>query len=87
MGKRNNSRNFNASKDDSITWTPHMDDALIDAYVYQTNVGNRVGGTFTSKAYDLILQELSEKFPDVHFDKEKIKNHMKYIKRVFGPCN
>jgi Myb/SANT-like DNA-binding domain len=85
MGKRKNPQNFNASKDDSITWTPHMDDALIDAYVYQNNVGNRVRGTFTSKAHDLILQELSEKFPDVHFDKEKIKNCMKFVKRGFGP--
>ena len=36
-----------------------MDDVLIDAFAYQNNIGNRVGGTFTSKAYDYILKELS----------------------------
>ena len=61
-----------------------MDDVLIDAYVHQNTIGNRVGGTFTSKAYDFILNELSEKFAEVHFDKEKIKNCMKYIKKVSG---
>jgi Myb/SANT-like DNA-binding domain len=83
MGKRKNPQNFNASKDDSITWILRMDDVLIDAYVYQNNVSNRVGGTFNFKAHDFILHELSEKFLDVHSDKEKIKNHIKYIKRGF----
>lgn len=56
-----------------------MDDALIDAFSCQTTVGNRVGGTFTFKAYDLILEKLSKKLSDTHFDKEEIKNRMKYI--------
>ncbi|KAJ3685960.1 hypothetical protein LUZ61_015124 [Rhynchospora tenuis] len=86
MGKRKNSLNSNVSKDDSVTWTPQMDDVLIDAFVHQNNIGNRVGGTFTSKAHDNILKEVSEKFPEVSFDKAKIKNRMKYIKRGFGPC-
>ncbi|KAJ3706954.1 hypothetical protein LUZ61_010659 [Rhynchospora tenuis] len=80
MGKRKN------SEVELVTWNQNMDDALLDALEYQSNIGNRVSGTFTSKAYDNILKELSDKFKDVAFDKEKIKNRVKYLKRNFGIC-
>ncbi|KAJ4764230.1 Myb/SANT-like DNA-binding domain protein [Rhynchospora pubera] len=80
MGKRK------TSQEDLVTWTHPMDDALIDAFIHQKNIGNRVNGTFTTKALDNILKEVSDKFKDVSFDKAKIKNRMKYIKRIFGPC-
>ncbi|KAJ4772520.1 Myb/SANT-like DNA-binding domain protein [Rhynchospora pubera] len=80
MGKRKN------SEVELVTWNQTMDDALLDALEYQSNSGNQINGTFTSKAYDNILKELSGKFKDVAFDKEKIKNRVKYLKRNFGSC-
>lgn len=44
------------------TWTAEMDSTLVDAFFHQHNEGNKVGGTFTSKAYDNIQKELQEKF-------------------------
>ncbi|KAJ1689536.1 hypothetical protein LUZ63_013691 [Rhynchospora breviuscula] len=63
-----------------------MDDALLEALEHQSIIGNRISGTFTSKAYDNILKKLCAKFKDVSFDKEKIKNCVKYLKRNFGCC-
>ena len=60
-----------------------MDDALIDAFLHQQNDGNRVGGTFISKAYDTIIKELGEKF-GCPFGKEKVKSRWKLVKKRFG---
>lgn len=65
-----------------VFWTPIMDEALIDAIVHQNNLGNRVGGNFTSHA---ILKELKEQFPEKTIDNEKIRNRIKNIKRNFSP--
>ncbi|KAJ3699284.1 hypothetical protein LUZ61_002989 [Rhynchospora tenuis] len=78
MGKRKN------PQVELVTWTQNMDDVLLDALEYQSIAGNRVSGTFTSKAYDNILKELCGKFGDVPFDKEKIKNRVKYLKKNFA---
>lgn len=71
---------------DTLAWTPAMDDVLIDAFLHQHNLGNRVGGNFTPHAYHNILQELKMRFNDKSFDKGKIKNRIKYIKRNFSNC-
>ncbi|KAJ3691674.1 hypothetical protein LUZ61_020838 [Rhynchospora tenuis] len=71
---------------ESLVWTHMMDEALVDAFVHQHELKNRNGGTFTSHAYDQIVKELKEAFPDKPIDKEKVKNRMKYIKRGFGTC-
>ncbi|XP_039146886.1 uncharacterized protein LOC120284157 [Dioscorea cayenensis subsp. rotundata] len=63
-----------------------MDDALIDAYLHQQAMGNRVGGTFTTHALDNIVNEMKDKFPDKPIDKEKLQNRMKNIKRPFTRC-
>ena len=62
-----------------------MDDALIDAFLHQHRVGNRVGGTFTTQAYDNILAELRENF-EKPIDKEKVKNRIKTTKSNFASC-
>ncbi|KAI9126321.1 hypothetical protein K1719_002742 [Acacia pycnantha] len=62
------------------TWTQEMDDALVDAFLHQQNDGNRVSGTFTSKAYDTIIKELQEKFGRP-FEKEKVKSRWKLVKK------
>ncbi|KAJ4791354.1 Myb/SANT-like DNA-binding domain protein [Rhynchospora pubera] len=87
--KRNSNSSPNATtvgRGESLVWTHKMDEALVDAFVLQHILKNRNGGTFTSHAYDQIVKELKEAFPDKPIDKEKVKNRMKYIKRGFGTC-
>ncbi|KAJ1691276.1 hypothetical protein LUZ63_015431 [Rhynchospora breviuscula] len=63
-----------------------MDRALINAFVHQQDIGNKVNGSFTSKALENVVNEVLEKFPGVKLDKEKVKNRMKYIKKGFAAC-
>ncbi|KAJ4811248.1 Myb/SANT-like DNA-binding domain protein [Rhynchospora pubera] len=74
------------SKEEPLIWNYEMDKYLIDALLDQWKIGNRVKGTFTSKAYDNIVKELSQKFQGRKFDKGRVKNRVKYIKKGFGPC-
>ncbi|AES99968.1 Myb/SANT-like DNA-binding domain protein [Medicago truncatula] len=68
------------------TWTTEMNNALIDAFVHQVSAGNKQGGTFTSIAYTNITKEMSEKFQRP-FDKEKVKDRWKLVKRNFTKCH
>ncbi|KAG6470760.1 hypothetical protein ZIOFF_071837 [Zingiber officinale] len=80
-------QNPSASKENNqCIWTKVMDDALIDAYLNQHNIGNRVGGTFTTHAFENIVNELKAKFSDKLIDKERIQNRMKHIKRCWFSC-
>ncbi|GLT99881.1 hypothetical protein SLE2022_172890 [Rubroshorea leprosula] len=60
-GKKKNSNIENASEEGKLVWTPIMDEALMDAFLHQHNLGNRVNGSFTTKAYENIVNELKEK--------------------------
>ncbi|XP_074559034.1 uncharacterized protein LOC141814972 [Curcuma longa] len=81
------SENASANKaNNQCVWNKVMDDALIDAYLNQHNIGNRVGGTFTTHAFENIVNELKEKFPDKFIDKDKVQNRMKHIKRGWFSC-
>ncbi|XVF18922.1 hypothetical protein REPUB_Repub11eG0065500 [Reevesia pubescens] len=62
-----------------------MDDALVDAFLQQHNMGNRVNGTFTKLAYDNIVIELKEKFGR-DIEKENVKNRWKTVKSKFSKC-
>ncbi|XP_061359903.1 uncharacterized protein At2g29880-like [Gastrolobium bilobum] len=73
------------SKTKREIWTQEMDDALIDAFLHQQNDGNKVSGSFTSKAYETIIKELQQKFGR-SFEKEKIKSRWKIVKRRFSKC-
>ena len=63
-----------------------MVDALMEAYLHQDNIGNRVNGSFTTHAFDNILKELLENFPNKHIDKEKLQNRMKHMKKKWFAC-
>ncbi|KAG6479385.1 hypothetical protein ZIOFF_062848 [Zingiber officinale] len=47
---------------------------------------NRVGGTFTTHAFENIVNELKAKFSDKLIDKDRIQNRMKHIKRCWFSC-
>ena len=63
-----------------------MVNALVDAFSYQVNIGGRVNGTFTSKAYDDIVKELTDKF-HIGINKNKVKNQQKTQKFFFHECH
>ncbi|KAH7679457.1 Cytochrome c/b562 domain-containing protein [Dioscorea alata] len=67
-------------------WNFNMDDALVDAYLHQQTMGNRIGGTFMTHALENIVNELKEKFLDKPIDKERAQNRMKNMKRAFTKC-
>ncbi|XVF14257.1 hypothetical protein REPUB_Repub09cG0042900 [Reevesia pubescens] len=73
------------NKDVVLTWTPTMDDALVDAFLQQHNMRNRVNGTFIKLTYDNIVIELKEKF-ERDIEKEKVKNRWKTLKTNFSKC-
>ncbi|KAJ3688528.1 hypothetical protein LUZ61_017692 [Rhynchospora tenuis] len=75
-----------ANRNVPLIWNQSMDRVLINAFVHQQNIGNRVNGSFTSKALENVVKEVSEKFPGVKLDKEKVKDRIKYIKRGFAAC-
>jgi len=60
-----------------------MDDYLVDAFMEQYNIGNKVSGQFTGTAYDNIVKEMTALL-DVEMDKEKIKNRWKTLKKNFS---
>ena len=60
-----------------------MDDALIDVFMHELDIGNKVNGTFTPTAYDNITQYLSALF-GFKVEKEKVKNRWKTLKRNFS---
>ena len=62
-----------------------MDDALVDIFLHQVIIGDRVNGTFTSKVYDDIVKELVENFY-MEINKDKVKNRQKTLKKNFHEC-
>ena len=59
-----------------------MDDALVDAFLYQVIIGGKVNETFISKVYDDIVKELVENF-HMEINKDKVKNRQKTLKYFF----
>ena len=62
-----------------------MDDALVDVFLHQVIIGDRVNETFTSKAYDDIVKELVEIF-HMEINKNKVKNRQKTLRKNFHEC-
>ncbi|KAH7688470.1 Myb/SANT-like domain-containing protein [Dioscorea alata] len=85
MSKRKSNSNVHDGSNTCV-WTFTMDDALIDAYLHQQIMGNRVGGTFTTHALANIVNEVRSKFLDKPIDKERAQNRMKKLKRAFIRC-
>lgn len=64
-----------------LNWTRPMDDALVDAFMYEYKHNNKVNGTCSTIAYENIVEVLSTKFAK-KVDKYKIKNHWKILKKL-----
>lgn len=54
-----------------------MDDALVEIYLHQHVMGNRVRGTFAMYALENIVIELKSTFQDKSIDKERLKTTWK----------
>ncbi|KAH7665865.1 Myb/SANT-like domain-containing protein [Dioscorea alata] len=60
-----------------------MDTALVDAFLNQYNMGLKVNGTFVSKAYDNIVEELAKSI-NIKIEKSQVKNRWKILKKHFS---
>ncbi|KAI9087842.1 hypothetical protein K1719_030172 [Acacia pycnantha] len=67
----------------SLIWTSKMDDALIDSFTHELDMGNKVNGTFTPTAYGNIVAHLTKQF-GFKVDKEKVKNRWKTLKKKYS---
>ena len=67
----------------SLIWSVKMDDSLLDAFMHELNIGNKIGGSFTTTAYENITKSLSALF-GFKVDKDKVKNRWKTLKRNFS---
>ena len=62
-----------------LRWTDDMDSRLIDAMLEEVRLGNRVDGTWTTQAYNNIVEALRNAgVPDV--SKNNVKNRLKTLK-------
>ncbi|KAI9119128.1 hypothetical protein K1719_009803 [Acacia pycnantha] len=68
-----------ANAEKSLIWSSKMDDALIDTFMHELDLGNKVNGTFTTTAYDNIITYLIALF-GFKVDKEEVKNRWKTLK-------
>ncbi|KAI9087089.1 hypothetical protein K1719_030924 [Acacia pycnantha] len=66
----------------SLIWTSKMDDALIDSFTHELDMGNKVNVTFTPTAYGNIVAHLTKQF-GFKVDKEKVKNRWKTLKKKY----
>ena len=79
--KKNEKGEGSTSK--SLIWTPPMDAALVDAFLNQYNMGLKVNGTFISKAYDNIVEEIAKTF-NIKVEKSQVKSRWKILKKNFS---
>ncbi|RYR42698.1 hypothetical protein Ahy_A08g039150 [Arachis hypogaea] len=68
---------------DNLRWTEEMDAFFLDALIEECNKRNRVDGTFTTTAYDNVLETLKASFGN-HLRKDNLKNRLKTLKDHFG---
>ena len=80
MGKRKNPEGPSSA---SLRWTQRMDKVFIDALINEVKSRNSVDGTFTSHAYDNVINECTEKLKHP-FNKDNLKNRLKTIKSNFN---
>lgn len=62
-----------------------MEEALIDAFLHQENMGNCVDETFTMVEYDNIVAELNTKL-NKNLKKESVKNQWKALNSNISKC-
>ncbi|WOL11798.1 hypothetical protein Cni_G20562 [Canna indica] len=87
MSKRgmNESESESSKKEGREYWNQHMDDVLLDAFLHQYQIGNKVNGTFTTQAYKNILAEVNLKL-EKNLTKSNIQNRWKTLKTNFSNC-
>ncbi|KAJ9539206.1 hypothetical protein OSB04_031939 [Centaurea solstitialis] len=73
----------NTEKRETFNWTPQMDEAFIHAMLKEQDKGNRVDGTFTSQAYNNMVDELSKTL-NKPFNKNYLKHRLKTLKDHFS---
>ncbi|XP_059650233.1 uncharacterized protein LOC132295993 [Cornus florida] len=73
------------SKRDRLDWNAQMDDIFVDALHNQYLKGNMHDGTFTTRAYHEIVEELKQKL-GIDINKAKVKNRLKTTKTRFNEC-
>ena len=78
MGKISKKNCRDPSKE--VQWTSVMDSALVYAFLHQVNIGERVSGTFTSKAYNNTVKELVDKF-HMEINNDNVKNLQKTLEK------
>ncbi|XP_028757248.1 uncharacterized protein LOC114716406 [Neltuma alba] len=71
------------SMKDNLRWTPEMDECFIDALLEETMKGNRPDGTFSTYAYDNMVQTLTNNF-GTHITKQHLKNRKKTLSQRFA---
>lgn len=68
---------------DNLRWTSEMDESFIDALLEETAKGNRPDNTFTTSAYDNMVQSLTTAFGS-HITKNHLKNRKKTLSVRFA---
>nr|XP_043617191.1 L10-interacting MYB domain-containing protein-like [Erigeron canadensis]XP_043617192.1 L10-interacting MYB domain-containing protein-like [Erigeron canadensis] len=74
-----------SGKRELLVWTPKMDSAFIQAMLREQDKGNKVDGTFTTKAYENMVEELSRNL-NQNIHKRHLQNRLKTIKKHFLHC-
>ncbi|CAL1388532.1 unnamed protein product [Linum trigynum] len=71
------------STKENLQWTEEMDTALLESLLAEQHKGNGQEGMFTTHAYNNVVIALRGLFSH-NFDKEKIKNRQKTVKKHFA---
>ncbi|KAI9083242.1 hypothetical protein K1719_034774 [Acacia pycnantha] len=67
----------------SLILTSKMDDALIESFTHELDMGHKVNGTFTPTAYANIIAHLTT-LVGFKVDKDKVKNRWKTLKKKYS---
>ncbi|XP_035832310.1 uncharacterized protein At2g29880 isoform X3 [Helianthus annuus] len=70
-------------KKEQIKWTESMDNIFIQSMIAQQDNGNRINGSFTSQAYNNMIEELNTKL-QIELTKKHLKNRLKTLKEHFS---
>lgn len=70
----------NISDKSLCIWLHTLEDALINAFYHEQELGNMVGWSFTTHTLNNVLRELWSKFSNKILNKERIRNRMRNIK-------
>ncbi|KAL0317479.1 UNVERIFIED_CONTAM: hypothetical protein Sangu_2162200 [Sesamum angustifolium] len=68
-----------------MNWSTEMDEILLDVFVADDEKSNKHDGTWTSIAFDNIVEVCAKKFGHV-IDKENVKNQQRTLKTNFAAC-